>query len=61
MKTLEESVAAAMDCAQDTAIVPFLPYIFQDFWELGTPPKIVINLIQAYYKNCIGLNVLDLG
>lgn len=31
MKTLEESVAAAMDAQQDIAIVPFLPYIFQDW------------------------------
>ena len=72
MKSLEESIAAAMDAQQDTAIIPFLPYIFQDFWELGTPPELVINLIQ---KNCnnrstkcelseanySSLNVLDLG
>ena len=69
MKTLEESIAAAMDCAQDTVIVPFLPYILQDFWGLGTPPEIVINLVQ---KHCIvetdnhpslqnTLSVLDLG
>jgi len=38
MKTLEESIATAMD-AQDTAIVPFLPYILQDFWEIGTPAE----------------------
>ncbi|MCL2289483.1 MAG: methyltransferase domain-containing protein [Bacteroidetes bacterium] len=65
MKTLEESIAAAMDAQQDTAIVPYLPYILQDFWELGTPPEIVIHLIQ---KHCIvetgrapSLQVLDLG
>jgi len=61
MKTLEESIAAAMDAQQDTAIIPFLPYILQDFWELGTPPEIVINLIQKHCKNYSNLNVLDLG
>ena len=61
MKTLEESIAAAMDAQQDTAIIPFLPYIFQDFWELGTPSEIVINLIQGNCKNYTSLNVLDLG
>jgi ubiquinone/menaquinone biosynthesis C-methylase UbiE len=53
MKTLEESIAVAMDM-QDTAIVPFLPYILQDFWDLGTPPEIVINLVQ---KHCVGVTL----
>ena len=61
MKTVEESIAMAMDYSQDVAIVPFLPYILQDFWELGTPPEIVINLIQKHCKNYFNLNVLDLG
>ena len=61
MKTLEESIAAAMDAQQDTAIIPFLPYILQDFWELGTPTEIALNLIQKNCKNYSNLNVLDLG
>jgi len=61
MKTVEESIAMAMDYSQDVAIVPFLPYILQDFWELGTPPEIVINLIKKHCKNYSKLNVLDLG
>ena len=61
MKTLEESIAAAMDAQQDTAIIPFLPYIFQDFWGLGTPTEIALNLIQKNCKNYSSLHVLDLG
>jgi len=61
MKTIEESVAAAMDVKQDTAIIPFLPYIFQDFWELGTPPEFVINLICKHCEDYPNLQVLDLG
>jgi ubiquinone/menaquinone biosynthesis C-methylase UbiE len=61
MKTLEESIAAAMDAQQDTAIIPFLPYILRDFWELGTPPKMIISLIQKHCKNYSNLKVLDLG
>ena len=66
MKTLEESIATAME-SQDVEIVPFIPYILQDFWDMGTPPEIVINLIQ---KHCIVVEtrhatflprVLDLG
>jgi len=61
MKTIEESIAAAMDVQQNTAIIPFLPYIFQDFWELGTPPGIVIDLIRKNCENHPNLHVLDLG
>jgi len=66
MKTLEESIATAMD-SQDTALVPFLPYILQDFWELGTPPEIMINLVQKHCtivetRRATSLpHVLDLG
>ena len=61
MDTLEESIAIAMDAQKDTEIIPFLPYIFQDFWELGTPPEIVISLVQRNFKNHSNLNILDLG
>lgn len=61
MKTLEESIAVAMDGGQDTAIVPFLPYILQDFWEIGTPPEIIIDLVQKHCNDYSKLNVLDLG
>ena len=33
----------------------------QDFWELGTPTEIALNLIQKNCKNYSNLNVLDLG
>jgi len=61
MKTVEESIAAAMDVQQNTAIIPFLPYIFQDFWELGTPPEFVIDLIRKHFENYKDLHILDLG
>jgi len=60
MNTLDECIAAAMD-VQDTSILPFLPYIFQDFWELGTPPQLIIDLVQKNCKNYSTLYVLDLG
>lgn len=60
MKTVEESVVAAMD-GDNTDIFPFLPYILQDFWEIGTSPGIVIQLIEKHIKNPAQLHVLDLG
>jgi hypothetical protein len=35
MKSLEESVKAAMDVT-DKELLPYLPYILQDFWEMGS-------------------------
>ena len=65
MKTLEESIATAMDFDKNTAIVPFLPYMMQDFWDLGTPPEIVINLVQKHCNvemwRATSLQIMDLG
>lgn len=60
MKTLEESVVTAMD-GSDKELFPFLPYILQDLWEIGTDPKMVIRLISKYFNNHDGLKILDLG
>ncbi len=61
MKTIEESIATAMDFNCDISIIPYLPYILQDFWEIGTPPETIINLIKKHCKNYSSLHVLDLG
>ena len=65
LKSLDESIAAAMDSHDDVAIVPFLPYILQDFWEIGTPPETVIKFIETWHVNDLtgsnSINVLDLG
>jgi len=42
-------------------IVPYLPYILQDAWELGTPPGTVIDLVRRHMTNWDRLRVLDLG
>ena len=34
MRSLEESVVTAMD-GTNKKLFPFLPYIFQDIWEMG--------------------------
>ncbi|MDR2916147.1 MAG: class I SAM-dependent methyltransferase [Tannerella sp.] len=60
MKTTEESVVSAMD-GDNTEIFPYLPYILQDFWEIGTSPEEVITLIEKHIKNPSELHVLDLG
>ncbi len=59
-KTLEESVCQAMD-GTDTGILPFLPYILQDAWELGASPEAVIAMVRKHVKGYPRPRVLDLG
>ncbi|MCE1155787.1 MAG: class I SAM-dependent methyltransferase [Bacteroidales bacterium] len=60
MKTLEETITAAMDVSE-RELLPFLPYILQDFWELGADPDIMIRLIEKQFEGHKRLTVLDLG
>jgi len=60
MKSLEESIATAMD-SNNTEIVPYLSYILQDFWEIGASPANMIALIEKHTTNFANLKVLDLG
>lgn len=60
MKTIEESVLTAMDCT-DSEILHYLPYILQDFWEIGSDPDVMIYLIKKHQTNINTLKVLDLG
>ncbi len=60
MKTIEDSVLTAMDCT-DKEILPYLPYILQDFWGIGSDPNVIIKLIRKHLPNINNLKVLDLG
>ncbi len=60
MKPIEECVVMAMD-GSDKALFPYLPYILQDIWEIGTDPATVIAIIRAHFTDYTNLNILDLG
>jgi len=59
-KTLDESIGAAMELP-DTALIKYLPYILQDYWEIGTSSEEVIKIIKKCKTNYSSLDVLDLG
>jgi SAM-dependent methyltransferase len=59
--SLEKSVALAMDGGSDDRVVPFLPFIFQDVWELGADPELVVDLVRRRARDPACLRVLDLG
>lgn len=60
MKSLEESVIISMD-GTDKYIFPYLPYILQDFWEIGASPTDMIRLIEKHCTDYENLKILDLG
>ncbi len=60
MRSLKDSILESMD-GEDGALLPYLPYILQDVWALGTDQQAVIKLIMANIQNTQRLSVLDLG
>ncbi|MCL2043777.1 MAG: class I SAM-dependent methyltransferase [Treponema sp.] len=58
--SVEESIITALD-GSDVKLVQYLPYILQDFWEMGTPPEDIIDIIRRYTQHYTDLYVLDLG
>lgn len=60
MRSLDDCVLTAMDC-KDRELLPYLPYILQDFWEIGSEPEVMIRLIKKHLQVENTFNVLDLG
>jgi SAM-dependent methyltransferase len=56
----EEKLAAALT-AETTELIPFLPYLLQDFWELGINPDIVAELIDRHVSLSESTRILDLA
>ncbi len=59
-KSVEESIITALD-GEDVKIIKYLPYILQDFWDIGTPPEDIIEIIKKHKNNYAELTLLDLG
>ena len=57
---MEECIISAMELT-DKALVKYLPYIFQDHWELGSSSEEIIEIIKKHKTNYSSLNILDLG
>ncbi|MDD3051228.1 MAG: hypothetical protein PHR06_08785 [Candidatus Cloacimonetes bacterium] len=45
LKNLDESIINALD-GTDTNLLPYIPYILQDFWEIGSSPQDIIAMIK---------------
>ena len=56
----EEKLACSLT-AETTELVPFLPYLLQDFWELGSDPDIMTELISKHINISDSTRILDLA
>ena len=56
----KEKLAASLS-ADTTELLPFLPYLLQDFWELGSDPTVMTNLIKKYVDISDKTKILDLA
>ena len=47
--------------AETTELLPFLPYLLQDLWELGSSPRDVVNLLEKHMPISDNTRILDLA
>lgn len=47
--------------SEETAIIPYLPYLLQDFWELGSSPQDMLYTIRKHVPLDKNTSILDLA
>ncbi|MCL2051912.1 MAG: methyltransferase domain-containing protein [Lachnospiraceae bacterium] len=60
MNITEEKLAGSLS-AGTTDLLPFLPYLLQDFWELGSDPAVMAKLIKKHVDVSPETRILDLA
>lgn len=61
MKNKTEEKLALSLTAETTELLPFLPYLLQDLWELGSNPNDMIKLIEKHLPISEDIRILDLA
>ena len=59
-KETEEKLACSLT-AETTDLIPFLPYLLQDLWELGSNPREMNRLIKKHMPISEHAKVLDIA
>jgi len=59
-KETKQKLARALG-AEDTEVLPYLPYLLQDLQNLGTPIKPLLDMIKTHIPDIRSAKVLDLG
>jgi len=60
IKENEEQLTYSLS-AETTELLPFLPYLLQDFWELGSDPDVMAEMIDKHISISDKTRVLDLA
>ncbi|UNC90820.1 class I SAM-dependent methyltransferase [Candidatus Contubernalis alkaliaceticus] len=60
MSNVEEKLAMSLT-AESTELIPYLPYLLQDLWELGSSPKDIIYMVSKHINTSNKTKVLDLA
>jgi SAM-dependent methyltransferase len=60
MQTVEEKLAKSLT-AESVELIPYLPYLLQDLWELGSSPKDILDMITKHIHLSVETRVLDLA
>ena len=60
MTSVEEKLAKSLT-AESTELIPYLPYLLQDLWELGSSPRDMLGMIRKYVCVTERTKVLDLA
>lgn len=58
--TVEEKLAKSLT-AESTELIPYLPYLLQDLWELGSSPRDMLDLVREHICVSGQIKVLDLA
>jgi len=59
--SLEKSVLTSLD-GRDDELLPYIPYLLQDLWELGSLPQDIIKLIKKHHLPLAHTSqILDFG
>jgi len=59
-KETEERLVRSLSW-ETTDLLPFLPYLLQDFWELGSDPDLMADVINRYISIYDKTRILDLA
>ena len=60
MSLLEEKLARSLT-AETTELIPYLPYLLQDLWELGSSPGDILQLLHKHVPTVERTRILDLA
>ena len=60
MSSVEEKLAESLT-AESIELIPYLPYLLQDLWELGSSPKDIITMASKHIQVSEKTKVLDLA